>query len=348
MGRLFAIPGRGRWTVLVAWPYLVALERSGEGEGEGEVVSAVRAALAAGSTTLESVVSSIPVRGATCVDSFVVLRVAGESPSDHASVGLDSVVAVARGRGAVDLVSPGGSRRFGSRGAQPWALAEFGEVSGLVLGDLPPVPESELSVPAEAVALTRAHDEHRVDLLLWVSSARDAAHDSSDTSTAGGAGADDTTVLRPAPVPQAPVAPDETAEPEPEPEPEPERSEPRGPRFEFRLNDAPSSLLDGPVVFGRHPRHRTVASPPQTLVTVPSPQKKVSADHVEIAPSGRTVVVTDLHSSNGTTVVVDGIHRVRLRQGDSVVASRSAIVEIGDRNVIHISLRDQGDSGITP
>jgi len=125
------------------------------------------------------------------------------------------------------------------------------------------------------------------------------------------------------------------------------------PVYEIRVGDRPALELTGAVVVGRRPQARRSAdrpfdrTPAQALITVDSPAKEVSANHVEIALSGRTVVVTDLRSTNGTTVRLPGRAAMRLRQGDSVVASGSAIVEIGDGNVIHISSRDRGNTGIT-
>jgi hypothetical protein len=292
------------------------------------VVRAVAAALAAEGACLESVVSSIPVRGSHQVESFAVVQL------EAVRSGWSAVV-VTRGRAAVDLVSLGGARRFGSGGAQPWALAEFDDVTGLAAGDLAPVPEAHLAIPADAEVL--AADPRRVDRVLWSSSDLPAAAPAPD-ATRSAAGAPEA----PVGVAEAAIVVTGTDSTAPDPAPV-------GALFALSLDGREPEPLDGPVIIGRRPHPRmSDSSAPQRLLAVDSPQKKVSANHVEIAPSGRTVVVTDLRSTNGTRVLVDGVRSVRLRQGDSVVAGRSAIVEIGDGNVIHISLRDRAGTGITP
>ncbi|GAA2223661.1 FHA domain-containing protein [Herbiconiux moechotypicola] len=113
------------------------------------------------------------------------------------------------------------------------------------------------------------------------------------------------------------------------------------PAFTVRVNDGPLEPLRRPLVVGRRPRAllsapHSRAETPTDLRAVTSPAQLVSATHVEIAPSGDVVVVTDLGSTNGTRVVPGHGTPVRLRKGDSAVVPVSAIVEIGDGNVIHI------------
>lgn len=63
---------------------------------------------------------------------------------------------------------------------------------------------------------------------------------------------------------------------------------------------------------------------------VPSPSKEVSSTHVEILQEADTVVVTDLGSTNGTTVTVPGFPPRTLRQGESLVVGAETLVDIGD------------------
>ena len=109
--------------------------------------------------------------------------------------------------------------------------------------------------------------------------------------------------------------------------------------------------VDGPVIFGRRPSQRPGSEPAvrpvARLVAVPSPTGIVSGSHVEISRSGSTVVVTDLRSTNGTSVtLVDG-SRLRLRQGDSVAVATSARVDIGDGVVLRIDPVADPASGST-
>ncbi len=352
------MPAEGEWTVLAAWPTVVTLD-AGAGD---EVVQAVWNALSTPRASIESVVSSIPIRTAAAEASFSVVRFRAEG-AEHDSVdparppSAWTATVVARGAAAVDLHSVGGTRRFGSGGMQPWALAEFSSVVAIATGGLAPVPESVLHLPTDARRLD--HGIARASRVLWATSVElfvpEGAATGPDPDTADGE-----TVLRPrmqtAPT-AAPLVPaaeaagagpdgaealDAASGGESDAGPDP------APEFELRVGDGEPIALTGAVVIGRSPRiRRSSSAAEQLLVTVDSPSQKVSANHVEIARTGRTVVVTDLRSTNGTTVRLPGQPALRLRQGDSVVASVSAIVEIGDGNVIHISSRDRGNSGIT-
>jgi len=354
MGSLRFVPGEGEWTVLAAWPVLAALPSV----LPAPVVDAVWTALQADGATLESVVSSIPVRGGSAVASFCVVSFDSSGPR--------TALAVVRGAAAVDVLSVGGSRRFGSQGAEPWALAQFADVTGVTVGTLPPVPESALRLPTDADRLVSG--VVRASRVIWADSGDDildecdvsavtavspasAASAVSPTTPLDRGYPDDDTVVTPRnldrapsvaePPPASPAAP---ATPATESTPVP----PALAAFELRIGDGAPRPLDHPVVIGRRPRPRQSFSGEQpVLVEVVSPTSAVSANHVEIAPVGSTAVVTDLRSSNGTRVSEPGTRPIRLRQGDSVVVTRSAIVEIGDGNVIHISSRDRGTSGIT-
>jgi pSer/pThr/pTyr-binding forkhead associated (FHA) protein len=63
----------------------------------------------------------------------------------------------------------------------------------------------------------------------------------------------------------------------------------------------------------------------------------VSSTHARIEQVGDTVVVTDLRSTNGTTVTPPGGRSSRLRPGESAVVLPGAVVDIGDGNIIEIT-----------
>jgi len=89
--------------------------------------------------------------------------------------------------------------------------------------------------------------------------------------------------------------------------------------------------LEVPVLVGRDPRAPRVATGARPrLISVPSSRRVVSGTHVEVRQHGVTVVVTDLHSTNGTVVVVPGAAPVRLHPGDSLVVAPGAEIELGD------------------
>ncbi len=73
--------------------------------------------------TIEALVGLVPLGGSHPVDSFAFVWWPGDDTSE--------VTAVVRGDAVVDLTSPGGTRRFDSRGIRPWHLAEFGAVVGI-------------------------------------------------------------------------------------------------------------------------------------------------------------------------------------------------------------------------
>jgi len=69
---------------------------------------------------------------------------------------------------------------------------------------------------------------------------------------------------------------------------------------------------------------------------VQSPKGEVSGTHLEIRQLGTSVIVTDLRSTNGSTVSVPGSAPRSLRQGEAMVVTPGTLVDIGDGNVIEI------------
>jgi len=108
--------------------------------------------------------------------------------------------------------------------------------------------------------------------------------------------------------------------------------------YAFRLGwSAEPVLLDAPCYIGRNPSApRVVSGTPPRLLRVPSPQREVSASHLEVRQLGSTVTVTDLRSTNGSIVMVPGSVPRKLRQGESVVVSPGTLVDIGDDNILQI------------
>lgn len=107
--------------------------------------------------------------------------------------------------------------------------------------------------------------------------------------------------------------------------------------YGFRLGDRAPIILDVPAFVGRKPvapRVPGVVFP--RLVRVPSPLSEVSSTHVELRQEGASVIVTDLRSTNGTTVRMPGARPVKLRQGDSLVVRAGTLVDIGDGNILEI------------
>ena len=95
--------------------------------------------------------------------------------------------------------------------------------------------------------------------------------------------------------------------------------------------------LDVACYIGRNPHPPRIArgaSP--RLVTVPSPGREVSATHLEVREVGTAVVVTDLKSTNGTSVLTPGNPPRSLRQGESLVVAAGTLLDLGDDNVVQV------------
>ncbi|MGL4338992.1 MAG: FHA domain-containing protein [Rhodoglobus sp.] len=114
-------------------------------------------------------------------------------------------------------------------------------------------------------------------------------------------------------------------------------SAPFGP-YRFRVGDQGEPVaLDRPVRLGRRPMNpRILPNITPVLLRVSSPKNEVSGTHLELRQVGSSVVVTDLHSTNGSVVMLPGSIPRKLRQGESVVVSPGTLVDIGDENILYI------------
>jgi hypothetical protein len=118
------------------------------------------------------------------------------------------------------------------------------------------------------------------------------------------------------------------------------RPAPEGSGLHYRVQlegDAADHNLERPCIFGRNPRpSRILGGVAPTLIAVDSPNREVSAAHLEVRQLGTSVIVTDLRSTNGSLVQAPGNPVQKLRQGESVVVSAGTLVDIGDGNIIRI------------
>lgn len=108
--------------------------------------------------------------------------------------------------------------------------------------------------------------------------------------------------------------------------------------------------LEVPAYVGRRPSTpRIIGARMPRLVMVPSPSREVSSTHVEILQLADTVVVTDLGSTNGTTVTMPGYPPRTLRQGESLVVGAETLVDIGDGiRIVIVAIPDEtGTEGNT-
>ncbi|ODA90724.1 hypothetical protein ATY41_08730 [Leifsonia xyli subsp. xyli] len=156
--------GPSRWLFVAGRRFVACIESAIADSVLDEVWRLADSELA----TIESVVGAFPLAGPGSVRSFAVADL-----GEPNAAGENTVTAVVRGSAAIDVFSVGGARRFGAGGVQPWVLAEFRSVSGLVLGgeDLPTGPVARLGTGSLPLGLGVVGGE----LLTWSLSPIDRA-----------------------------------------------------------------------------------------------------------------------------------------------------------------------------
>lgn len=83
------------------------------------------------------------------------------------------------------------------------------------------------------------------------------------------------------------------------------------------------------VLVGRSP-DASKAPAGSYLMRVPSPSSDISRNHVLVSTRDWSIVVTDLHSTNGTTVMPVGEQPFVLANGDTVQVELGTILDLGD------------------
>lgn len=105
---------------------------------------------------------------------------------------------------------------------------------------------------------------------------------------------------------------------------------PVGPQPVLVLPDGSHESLEQAVIVGRSPSVSGVpAAQLPRLVTVTSLEQDISRSHVRVALEGGTVVVTDLHSRNGTTVTSVAGETHKLRAGEPMPVIIGASIDLG-------------------
>lgn len=174
--RYAPVAGPSRWLLIAGRRFVAAVESS----VADSIVDTVWWLADSELATIESVVGAFPLVGQDAVRSFAVAEL-----SEPNAAGEVLVTAVVRGTAAIDVFSVGGSRRFSAAGVQPWVLAEFRSVTGLVIGgdDLPTGPVARLSVGSLPVGLGVVDGE----LLTWTLSPIERVERTAPGRYAGGA-----------------------------------------------------------------------------------------------------------------------------------------------------------------
>ncbi len=83
------------------------------------------------------------------------------------------------------------------------------------------------------------------------------------------------------------------------------------------------------VLVGRSP-DASKAPPGAHLLRVPSPSSDISRSHLIVTPRDWSVIVTDLDSTNGTTVIPVGEQAFVLANGESVQVDMGTVLDLGD------------------
>lgn len=97
-----------------------------------------------------------------------------------------------------------------------------------------------------------------------------------------------------------------------------------------RMPDGSFEPLGHEIVLGRSPSVSKVSGGRlPRLVTIGQGDPDISRSHVRLALEGGTVVVTDLHSRNGTLVVAPGRAPVKLRAGEPTPVLTGTVVDLG-------------------
>ncbi len=110
-------------------------------------------------------------------------------------------------------------------------------------------------------------------------------------------------------------------------------------RYSLRLADGRSTPLDGVVLIGRAPTAQLTVGRIPHLVTIEG-DPDLSRTHARIALEGDTVVVTDLRSRNGTSVVLPGASPQVLRAGESTAVIVGTVVDLGGGSTITVLQED--------
>lgn len=99
----------------------------------------------------------------------------------------------------------------------------------------------------------------------------------------------------------------------------------------IRLSTGQVVELDRPVIIGRKPRStRSSGSDLPHLIAVESPESDISRNHLEVRPEGDSVVVIDLHTTNGSTLLRPGADPVRLHPGEQTLVLGGDVIDVGD------------------
>ena len=102
------------------------------------------------------------------------------------------------------------------------------------------------------------------------------------------------------------------------------------PRAMLQLPSGEIIGLDQPVLIGRAPSVTKVSGGAvPRIVSLGGVDQDISRNHVQVTVEGDTVVVTDLHSRNGTLIVLPGKSPQKLRSGEPTAVIVGTLIDLG-------------------
>jgi len=105
---------------------------------------------------------------------------------------------------------------------------------------------------------------------------------------------------------------------------------PVAPTVSLVMADGTREPLSQPILVGRSPSVSQVSGGKMPkLITVGGADQDISRTHVRFVLEGGTVVVTDLHSRNGTTIAMPGKDPQKLRAGEPTSVIVGTVVDLG-------------------
>ena len=105
----------------------------------------------------------------------------------------------------------------------------------------------------------------------------------------------------------------------------------------LEASDGHREAIDGTLLLGRAPVvTRVSGGAVPRLIKVTTPNQELSRTHVEVKIEGGAVVVTDLHSKNGTLVTPPGKSAQQLRAGEPTTVIPGSTIDLGDTAVFTV------------
>ncbi len=118
----------------------------------------------------------------------------------------------------------------------------------------------------------------------------------------------------------------------------PERAAPSVETLVLVLPNGTREPLTQPLLVGRSPSFAQVSGHQMPkLLTVGAPDSDLSRTHARISLEGGTVVVTDLHSKNGTMIALPGTAPHRLRAGEPSSVVPGTVIDLGSGVILTVA-----------